>query len=153
MDYQHFQLLLNNGRLDIKLDEVYKKLKLGSQSTGVMLDVTAACTYCEVYEYNVITLNNKYTAICTATFKLLVLILYCFAVSRKIVNHYLTQPGLRSQTCVISALKLLFVHNIVEIKVKPTLLINYHAIRTDCMVEWWNGGIAPRIINLGNRWR
>jgi hypothetical protein len=21
------------------------------------------------------------------------------------------------------------------------------------MVEWWNGGIAPRIINLGNRWR
>lgn len=60
MAYQHFQLPLNNGRLDIKLDEVYKKLKLGSQSTGVMLDVTAACMHCEVYESNVITLNNKY---------------------------------------------------------------------------------------------
>lgn len=50
-----------------------------------MLDVTAACTYCEVYESNVITLNNKYTVIHTATFKLLVLILYCFLVSRRIV--------------------------------------------------------------------
>lgn len=48
MGYPHFQLFLNNGKLDIKLDAVYKKLKLGSQSTGVVLDVTAACTYCEV---------------------------------------------------------------------------------------------------------
>lgn len=84
MDCQHFQLLLNNGRLDIKLDEVYKKLKLGSQSRGVMLDVTAACSYCEVYASNAIALNNKYT-IHTVTFKLLVLISYCFVVSSRIV--------------------------------------------------------------------
>jgi hypothetical protein len=85
MDYPHVKLLLNNGRLDIKLDGVYKKLKLGSESTGVMLDVTAASTYCAVHDSNARILNSKYTTIHNVTFKLLLFILYCFVALRRIV--------------------------------------------------------------------
>jgi hypothetical protein len=68
-----------------------------------MLDVTAACAYCEIHDCSANILNSKYTTIHTITFKLLLFILYCFDVSRRLIFKVI---GINI-TLLMSALKLI----------------------------------------------
>jgi hypothetical protein len=59
-------------------------------------------------------------------------------------------PGLETLTKYFRGFLQYLLENFGTVKVKLSLyLTKYHAMKTD----WGSGGIAPRILDLGTRWR